>query len=87
MNAGKNQSVDYTHARTQEFSWSEQHRMECEARFILRMPLAERRMWLTELARVRGNVDALKAEIIRQHGKLRADKLQAEIKRQKREAP
>ncbi|MGC8703736.1 MAG: DUF7696 family protein [Thiomonas sp.] len=47
-------------------TWSEQYRLECEARYILRMPLADRRRWLAELERVRGKVDALKDEIVRQ---------------------
>ena len=48
------------------FTWSEQYRNECEARYVLAMPLDKRRQWLAELEKKRGDISVLKDEILRQ---------------------
>ena len=48
------------------FTWSEQYRNECEARYVLAMPLEKRRAWLAELEKKRGDISVLKNEILRQ---------------------
>lgn len=47
-------------------TWSEAHRIACEARHILAMPLQERRDWLADLEIRRGDIESLKTEIRRQ---------------------
>ena len=47
-------------------TWSEQHRMVCEARDILKMPLEKRRSWMADLEKKRGDISVLKNEILRQ---------------------
>ena len=47
-------------------TWSEQHRMVCEARYVLAMPLDKRRQWLAELEEKRGDISVLKNEMKRQ---------------------
>ena len=51
---------------TSSCTWSEQHRNECEARDILKMPLDKRRQWLAELEEKRGDISVLKDEMTRQ---------------------
>jgi hypothetical protein len=48
---------------------TEQHRLECEARHMLTLPLAERRKELIEIEKFRGikAVEYLKNEILIQH--------------------
>lgn len=47
-------------------TWSEAHRMECEARYLLSLPLLIRREALAAKPRA-ARLDALKAEMQRQH--------------------
>lgn len=51
------------------FTWTEQWRNECEARYLLAMPLAQRRNWLAQLEEKRGDISALKNEMVRQWAK------------------
>lgn len=48
---------------------AEQHRLECEARYVLNMPLRERKPWLNSIGRVRGPQAQkyLEDEVKRQH--------------------
>ena len=50
-------------------TYSEQHRLECEARHMLTLPLTERRKELKEIEKFRGikAVEYLKNEMILQH--------------------
>lgn len=50
------------------FSYSEQHRRECEARWVLKLPLAKRREYLESLEKPRGKAgrEYLEAEIRKQ---------------------
>lgn len=48
---------------------NEQHRHDCEVRFVLSLPFAERRPYLELVGKRRGQAarDALEADMIRQH--------------------
>jgi hypothetical protein len=50
-------------------TYSEQHRLECEARHMLSLPLIKRRKELMEIEKFRGTkaVEYLKEEILKQH--------------------
>jgi hypothetical protein len=50
-------------------TYSEQHRLECEARHMLSLPLTQRRKELLEIEKFRGTkaVEYLKEEILKQH--------------------
>lgn len=50
------------------FSYSEQHRRECEARWVLKLPLTKRREYLESLEKPRGKAgrEYLEAEIKKQ---------------------
>jgi len=50
-------------------TYSEQHRLECEARHMLSLPLTKRRKELIEIEKFRGTkaVEYLKQEMIIQH--------------------
>jgi hypothetical protein len=47
-------------------TWTAEYRLECEARYLLAMPLEERRYALRSPKRA-GRVDDLKREMIRLH--------------------
>ena len=55
------------------FSYSEQHRSECEARWVLKMPLLKRREYLADVERIRKKAgrEYLEAELRRQWEKRR----------------
>jgi len=50
-------------------TYSEQHRLECEARYMLTLPLSIRRKELEILEKIRGQyaVEYLKNEMVLQH--------------------
>ncbi len=50
--------------------YSERHRNECEARHVLRMPRRDRRPWLVEALKRRGETRTLElvTEVLRQGG-------------------
>ena len=59
------------------FTWSEQHRNECEARYILKMPLDKRRQWLAEMEKKRGDISVLKNEMTRQFNERKNEQIKS----------